>query len=67
MLIITSGNCDNCGSSNLPPTEQQASVTCKKCGDKFKICNRCKAKGCPKCAGRLESQMEWAAKNGIMF
>lgn len=67
MLIMSSGSCAKCGSRNLPLTEQEASVTCKKCGEKFKICNSCKPKGCPKCGGKLESQMDWAAKSGIMF
>lgn len=67
MLILSSGTCDMCGSSRLPFTEQEASVTCKKCGGKFKICNNCKPIGCLKCGGKLESQMDWAAKNGIMF
>ena len=67
MLTQSTGSCDKCGSTRLPFTEQEASVTCKKCGEKFKICNNCKPKGCQMCGGKLESQMDWAAKNGIMF
>jgi len=67
MLIQSTGKCDKCGSTNLPFTEQDASVTCKKCGKKFKICRNCKSKGCPKCGGSLESQMDYAAKTGMMF
>jgi protein-arginine kinase activator protein McsA len=67
MLIQAIGKCDKCGSENLPFTVQEASVTCKKCDKKFKVCNRCKSKGCPECGGNLESQMDLAAQNGIMF
>ncbi len=67
MLIQSSGKCDICGSSNLPFLEQEANVVCLKCGQKYKVCKECKKKGCPKCGGKLESQMEWAAKNRIMF
>jgi len=67
MLIHSMGNCDKCDSTSLPFTEQEASCSCKKCGKKFKLCNNCKSKGCPECGGKLESQMDWAAKNGIMF
>lgn len=67
MLIRSSGSCDKCGSKNLPFTQQEASVTCKKCGEKFNICHNCKPKGCLKCGGKLESEMDWAEKNGIMF
>lgn len=67
MLIRSEGNCDKCGTTNLPSTEQEARVTCKKCGEKFKMCISCKANGCPKCGGKLESQMEWAQKNGVLF
>ena len=67
MLIHSTGICDKCSSTNLPFTEQEASVTCNKCGNKFKICDKCKTKGCPECGGKLKSQMDWACENGIMF
>jgi len=67
MLIQAFGKCDICGKANLPFTEQEAQSTCLKCGKKYKICKYCKAKGCPLCGGKLESQMDMAAKHGIMF
>jgi len=67
MLIQSFGSCDMCGSSRLPFTAQEASVTCKKCGEQFKVCSACQRKGCPRCGGKLESQMDWAEKNGIFF
>lgn len=67
MLIHSTGKCDKCGSTNLPFTMQEASVTCKKCGKEFNICGNCKPRGCPECGGKLESQMDRAAKNGILF
>ncbi len=67
MLIHSNGKCDVCGSTKLPFTEQEASVRCLKCGKQIKTCERCKSKGCPDCGGKLESHMESASKNGIMF
>lgn len=67
MLIHAIGNCEICGSGKLPFTKQEASCTCKKCGKKFKTCNNCKSKGCPESGRKLESQMDGAAKNRILF
>jgi len=67
MLIHSTGSCDNCGSTKLPFTEQEASVTCKKCDKAFKTCSNCKSKGCPECKGKLESQMDSAYESGIKF
>jgi DNA-directed RNA polymerase subunit RPC12/RpoP len=67
MLTLSGGSCKKCGSKCLPFTQQETSVTCKKCDKKFEICNNCKKNGCPVCGGKLESQMDWAAKNDIMF
>ena len=67
MLIHAFGKCDECGTSKLPFTDQEAQVTCLKCGKKYKTCEKCKGQCCPKCGGKLESQMDWASKNGIMF
>jgi len=67
MLIMSFGKCDLCGTTKLPMLEQEASVTCIKCGKKLKVCTACKTKGCPHCGGVLESAMEWAAKNNIIF
>ena len=67
MLIISSGSCDKCCESVCHITQQEASVTCKKCSEIFQVCSTCKQKGCPKCDGKLESKMDWASKNGILF
>jgi len=67
MLIHAFGKCDICGTTSLPFTEQEAQCTCLKCKKEYKTCDKCKVKGCPKCGGKLESQMDMAAKNGIMF
>ena len=67
MLIHALGKCDICGSSNLPFTQQEADTTCLKCANTYKTCNKCKHKGCTKCGGKLESQMESASKHGLMF
>ena len=67
MLVLSGGKCDKCDSSSLPFTQQEASVTCKRCEAKFTACHSCKSRGCPTCGGKLESQMDWAVKNGIMF
>lgn len=66
MLILAIGSCDVCG-GNLPYTEQEARVTCQKCGKKYKLCLKCKAKGCPKCSGKVESDMDKASNVGMMF
>jgi len=66
MLALSHKSCDKCGASTFS-TEQETSVTCKKCGERLTICRSCKSKGCPKCGGKLESQMDWAAKEGILF
>jgi protein-arginine kinase activator protein McsA len=67
MLTLSFGNCKNCETGQLPLTSQEASVTCQKCNYNFESCYECKRKGCPKCGGRLQSSMDWAKKNGIMF
>jgi protein-arginine kinase activator protein McsA len=67
MLEQAFGKCDVCGTSKLPFTIQEAEVTCLKCGEKYKNCEKCKVQGCQKCGGKLESAMDWASKNGIMF
>ena len=66
MLILSSGSCGKCGESCLPTTQKEASVACKK-AVKISSCSTCKQKGCPTCGGKLESQMDWASKNGILF
>jgi len=66
VLVLSTGNCDKCGSIRLPLTEQEASVTCKKCGEELKICGNCKPKGC-QCGGKLESQMNGLQKTASCF
>lgn len=67
MLVGFTGKCDKCGSTDGALFQQEASVTCKKCGGGYKLCRSCKAAGCPNCGGKLESKMDWAAKNNVMF
>jgi len=67
MLIQAFGSCEICKIGKLPFTLQEASATCLKCGKEYKVCSNCKQKGCPSCGGKLESQMDWARKNGVMF
>ncbi|RLA06608.1 MAG: hypothetical protein DRQ51_08805 [Gammaproteobacteria bacterium] len=67
MLIQSMGKCEICGSADISFLMQEASVICKNCKNQFTVCDKCKAQGCPVCDGRLESQMEWATKNKVMF
>ena len=67
MLMQVTGTCDICGGTNLPFTTQEAQVTCQKCGKKYKVCLKCKTKGCPNCGGKLESEIDCVAKYGVMF
>ena len=66
-LTLAFGNCEICKIGKLPFTSQEAQTTCLKCGKRYKVCIDCKQKGCPNCGGKLESQMDWASKNGFMF
>lgn len=59
MLVMESGNCENCGADLGWTTMQQANVTCKRCGYSFKSCDRCKRSGCPKCKGKLLNVSEY--------
>jgi hypothetical protein len=46
---------------------QEASVTYKRCKSKFILCTNCQTSGCPKCEGKLETALELAEKEGILF
>ena len=67
MLILSCGNCEKCKKYNLPFTQQEASVSCLRCKEEFTLCTKCKKDGCPSCGGKLESQADWAERNGVMF
>jgi DNA-directed RNA polymerase subunit RPC12/RpoP len=66
MLVQYFGECNRCGSS-VNSTIQDVSVTCQKCGYKSEMCELCKNKGCPKCGGRLRSEMDRASERGMLF
>lgn len=67
MLIRTKYKCEKCGAEKNDIV-QSISFTCVKCGATYRMCQECGHNTrCPKCGGSLESSMDWAAKNGIIF
>ena len=67
VLVKAMGKCDVCGKEFEVEFEQSVEVECKKCKRSFRICTFCQENGCPKCRGELESMMDKAEEEGLMF
>lgn len=67
MLIVNEYKCEKCGKEG-EATIQSVTFHCVRCGAEYTLCISCgRTIRCSKCGGKLESSMDWAAKNGILF